>query len=58
MTVVEGGDELDVLGEQHAVAEHVARHVADADDREVVVLDVDAELPEVTRDRHPRALAR
>ena len=35
VAVVERGDELDVLGEQHAVAEHVARHVADADDGEV-----------------------
>ena len=46
--MVEGAHELDVLGEQHPVAEHVARHVADADDREVVLLHVDAELPEVT----------
>src|SRR5918999_623670 len=31
--VVEGGDEPDVLREQHPVAEHVARHVADPDHR-------------------------
>jgi hypothetical protein len=31
--VVEGGDEPDVLGEQHAVAEDVTAHVADAHDR-------------------------
>ena len=35
--MVERGDELDVRREQHAVAEDVAGHVADADDREVVV---------------------
>ena len=33
--MVERGDEPDVAREQHAVAEHVARHVADADDGEV-----------------------
>ncbi len=38
MAVVEGGDQADVGREQHAVAEHVARHVADADDGEVLVL--------------------
>ena len=32
--MVEGGHESDVLRQQHAVAEHVARHVADADDGE------------------------
>jgi len=36
------GDELDVVRQQHAVAEHVTRHVADADDREVVTIGVDA----------------
>ena len=38
MAVVERGDELDVVRQQHAVAEHVARHVADADDGEVVAV--------------------
>ena len=42
--VVERGDQPDVPRQQHAVAEHVAGHVADADDREVRVLHVDAEL--------------
>ena len=44
--------------QQHAVAEHVAAHVADADDGEVLGLDVDAELAEVALDGHPRATAR
>ena len=53
--MVEGGDQPDVLREQHAVAEHVAGHVADADDGEVLRLGVDAELAEVPLDRLPRA---
>ena len=39
--MVERGDEADVMREQHAVAEHVARHVADADDGEVVAVGID-----------------
>jgi hypothetical protein len=38
--VIEGGDQLDVSRQQHAVAEHVARHVADTDAGEVRGLDV------------------
>ena len=34
VAVIERGDEPDLLGEQHAVAEHVAGHVTDADDGE------------------------
>ena len=40
---------------EHAVAEHVARHVPDADHGEVLVLDVLAELPEVAAHRLPGA---
>ncbi len=53
--VVEGGHQADVLGEQHAVAEHVAGHVADADDGEVLALRVVAQLPEVPLDGLPGA---
>ena len=35
VTVIEGGDELDVRRQQHAVAEHVAGHVADPHDGEL-----------------------
>ena len=44
--------------EQHPVAEHVAGHVADADDRERLGHHVDAELAEVPLDRShaPRAV--
>jgi hypothetical protein len=56
--MVEGGDEPDVLGEQHAVAEDVTAHVADPDDREVVGLGVQAHLAEVRRtdSQAPRAV--
>ncbi len=53
--VVEGGDQPDVLAEQHAVAEHVTGHVTDADDREVLGLGVHAQLPEVPLDGLPGA---
>ncbi len=54
--MVEGGQQPNVLGQQHAVAEHVAAHVADADDGEVLGLGVDAHLAEVPLDRFPGAL--
>ena len=58
VAVVEGGQQADVPRQQHAVAEHVAGHVADADDGEVGLLDVDAELAEVPLDHSqaPRAV--
>ena len=44
VAVVEGGDQPGESGQQHAVAEHVAGHVADPDRGEGFGLDVDAEL--------------
>ena len=55
MQVVEGGDQPDVARQQHAVAEDVAGHVADADDGEVLRLDVGADLAEVALHRLPGA---
>ena len=55
VTVVEGRDELDLARQQHAVAEYVARHVADADHGERFFLGVDAHFAEVAFDRFPRA---
>ncbi len=46
---------LQVVGAQHGVAEHVARHVADADDGHRLGLHVDLQLGEVVADGHPRA---
>ena len=58
MRVIERADHLDVRREQHGVAEDVARHVADADDREVLALNVRPELAEVALDRLPPTLRR
>ena len=53
--VVVGGDEPELVAEQHPVAEHVARHVADPDDGELVHRRVHVHLVEVALDRLPRA---
>jgi hypothetical protein len=50
IAVVEGGEELDRARPQHAVAEDVARHVADADDGERRRADIDVHLAEVALD--------
>ncbi|MDQ1092969.1 hypothetical protein QE400_002382 [Xanthomonas sacchari] len=55
MTVVERGQQADVARQQHAVAEHVAGHVADAHAGEVLVLAVAAQRAEVALDRLPGA---
>ena len=56
VAVVEGRDQPGVLGAQHAVAEHVAGHVTDADGREVIGLAVDAHLAEMPLHGDPGAL--
>jgi hypothetical protein len=53
--VVERTHEPDHARQQHAVAEHVAGHVADAEHGELVRAHVAAELAEVALDRLPRA---
>jgi hypothetical protein len=55
MAVIEGRQQADVLGQQHAVAEHVPRHVADADHGEVARLRVDVEFAEMALDAFPGA---
>ncbi len=55
MAVVEGGQQPDVGRQQHAVAEHVAAHVADTDDAEVLGLRVVAEAAEVALHALPGA---
>ena len=55
MPVVEGCLQADVGREQHAVAEDVAGHVADAGHRKVGLLYVDADLAEVPLDALPGA---
>ena len=44
MPVIKRRLQPDVRRQEHTVAEHVAGHVADAGDREVVLLDIGAEL--------------
>ena len=58
IAVVERRDKPDRLREEHAVAEHVTRHVADADHGEWRRLDIRSDLAEVTLDRLPRAARR
>ena len=53
--MIEGGDEPDRLGEQHAVAEHVARHVAHADHADRLLLHVHAHFREMALDADPGA---
>ena len=55
VTMVEGGHKLDGLGQQHAVAEDVARHVANADDADALLLHVDSHLGEMALDADPGA---
>ncbi len=43
-----------MFGEQHAVTEHVTGHVTDTDNREVLLLGIDAQMTEVPFDRFPR----
>ena len=57
--MVEGGDELQVARSQQAVAEHVARHVADADHRDRrAAVGVAAHLAQMPARRFPRAARR
>ncbi|SIM16219.1 Uncharacterised protein [Mycobacteroides abscessus subsp. abscessus] len=55
MPVVEGGDQLDVLRQQHAVAKHIATHIADPDNGEILRLGVDPYFQEVPLDTFPGA---
>ncbi len=45
--MVEGSHQLDVLGQQHAVAEDVSAHIADARDSEILCLGIDPHFQEV-----------
>ena len=55
MQVIERTDQLDVFGEQHAITEHIAGHVAATDDRERLGLNILADLAEMAFDRFPSA---
>jgi hypothetical protein len=58
VAVIERGDQLDLLRQEHAVAEDVARHVADTDHGEGLGLDVLVHLAEVAFHRFPGAAGR
>ncbi len=55
MQVIEGRDQPDVPGLQHAVAEYISRHVADSGNGKVLLLDVDAHLAKMTLHAFPGA---
>ena len=54
--MVERGQQPNVVGQQHPVAEHVTAHVPDTDNGEVLRLGVHAHFAEVPLDALPRAL--
>ena len=54
MAVIKGSDESDRRREQHPVPEHITGHIADADHRDRIRVDVDAKLDEVAPHRFPR----
>ena len=56
--MIEGGDEPDVRRKQHAIAEHVTRHVADAANGEGRRLDVDVDLAKMALHGLPGAARR
>ena len=58
MAVVEGGDQLDVRRAQHPVAEHVTRHVADADDGQLIGVGILPQCTGMTAHALPRPAGR
>jgi hypothetical protein len=58
VAMVEGCDQPQAFGQQHAVAEDVARHVADADRAYGIARDVDVHLGEMASHRLPGAARR
>ena len=56
--MIESRNELDLAGQQHAVAKYVTRHVADSCDSKWIFLSVDAKLTKMTFDRFPRTQCR
>ena len=56
VAVIERGDELERLRQQHAIAEHITGQVAAARDANWIGLDIHPRLEEVALDRDPCAL--
>ena len=55
MQVVEGAHQLDLIGKEHTVTEHVPGHVTDTHHGKQVLLGIDAQVAEVALDRLPGA---
>src|SRR5947209_2546195 len=55
MPMIESAQQSEVSRHQHAVAEHVARHIADSDHGDLAVLDIAPELAEMALDELPGA---
>jgi hypothetical protein len=53
MAVIESGQKLDVVREEHAISKYVARHVADPDHGKIGGLGIDPHFAEVPFDRFP-----
>ena len=53
MQVVEGGNHLQRLGQQHAVTKYIPAHVADTDHRHRIALHINTKLTEVPLHRDP-----
>src|SRR5579875_3942857 len=55
VAVVESGHQADAVALEHAVAEHIARHVTDARNRHCLSTEVDAKGTEMSAGRSPGA---
>ena len=56
MPVIEGGNDLNRLGQQHAIAKDIARHIAAARRADRLRLNVDPKFKEMALDRKPSPL--
>ena len=53
MAMIEGCDELNRFGQQHAIAKDITRHIAATDHLDRVFLHIDAHFKEVPLNRNP-----
>ena len=55
MPMIEGGEQPGAVAKKHAVAEHIAAHIADADDGERFALDILAQFAKMSLNALPGA---
>src|SRR5690606_19431949 len=55
MLVIESADQTNMVGPQHAIAEHIAGHVADADDAEIGGHGIETQLAAMSLHGNPGA---